>query len=35
MIIRLIYIIQAPHTRYSDHPVGCVDQSEVSALVAG
>ena len=35
MIIQLIHSIDAPHTRYSDNPAGCVDQSEVSALVAG
>ena len=35
MIIQLIHSIDAPHMRYSDHPAGCVDQTEVSALVAG
>ena len=35
MIIQLIHSIDAPQTRYSVHPAGCMNQSEVSALVAG
>ena len=35
MIIQLIHSIDAPHMRYSDHPAGCINQSEVRVLPAG
>ena len=35
MIIQHIHSIHNPRTRYSDHPAGCVNQSEVSVVPAG